>query len=219
MSDFHNAARWTDDEDDDDWADEGAGRWARAVDGAHGLNFGRARGRKVRDWDTWQAVRRAWEAGETAASVARRFDVGLANLWRRRASEGWERGRGPDPAPEPPEGWDRWADTRHERFLQELAEQREVALALLAGMRGETGGEMPLWHIGFFYAWRAREMGAEVAAADRERCKDAKWAQAVWDAEGRMRGQAQIDHSLMRLYRAEWRRAVELPDGVAEAWP
>lgn len=214
MPEFGEAASWG----DDDWGDEASGKRARAVERA--WDQYRMRGaRKVRDWDTWEAVRRAWEAGETAASVARRFDVGLANLWRRRAAEGWERGREADPAPEPPQGWDRWADEQSERFLQRLADERDVARALLSGLRGETGGEMPLWHIGFYYAWRAAEMGAEVADADRERCRAAPWASAVWDKEGRIRPQAQIDYALTRLHRADWRREVGLPDGVAEAWP
>jgi transposase-like protein len=215
MPDFGNAASWG----DDDGGEEGSTDRDRALDRAWDLHLAQAGGRKVRDWETWQAVRRAWEAGETAASVARRFDVGLANLWRRRAAEGWERGRGPDPTPEPPQGWDRWADEQSERFLQRLADERDVARALLSGLRGETGGDMPLWHIGFYYAWRAAEMGAEVADADRERCREAPWASAVWDAQGRIRPQAQIDYGLMRLHREDWRREVGLPDGAAERWP
>ena len=35
---------------------------------------------KIRDEDTWAEVRRGWEQGETGASLARRYDVGLANL-------------------------------------------------------------------------------------------------------------------------------------------
>ena len=67
--------------------------------------------RKLRSDETWAEVRRAWEAGETAALLARRYDVGLDNLWRRRASEGWERRRGADPAE---------ADDGHARGLQPL---------------------------------------------------------------------------------------------------
>jgi hypothetical protein len=43
---------------------------------------------KLRSEETWAEVRRGWERGETGASLARRYDVGLANLWRRRAAEG-----------------------------------------------------------------------------------------------------------------------------------
>ena len=53
--------------------------------------------RKYRSDETWAEVRRAWEQGETGASLAKRYDVGLANLWRRRAAEGWERRKERDP--------------------------------------------------------------------------------------------------------------------------
>jgi hypothetical protein len=38
-------------------------------------------------------VRKAYVAGESAPSVARRFDVGLSNLRRRAMAEGWTRSR------------------------------------------------------------------------------------------------------------------------------
>ena len=71
---------------------------------------------KIRGPETWSEIRRAWERGETAASLALRYDVGLANLWRRRAAEGWRRLRGEDPAPEPLEGWARFAVNEREAF-------------------------------------------------------------------------------------------------------
>jgi hypothetical protein len=47
--------------------------------------------RKYRGPETWRRVREAYIAGESGPSVARRFDVGLANLRRRAIEEGWTR--------------------------------------------------------------------------------------------------------------------------------
>jgi len=47
--------------------------------------------RKYRGPETWARVRMAYVAGESAPSVARRFDVGLSNLRRRAMEEGWTR--------------------------------------------------------------------------------------------------------------------------------
>lgn len=46
---------------------------------------------KQRSPAVWARVRAAYLAGETAASVARRFDVGLGNLRYRANAEGWTR--------------------------------------------------------------------------------------------------------------------------------
>ena len=47
--------------------------------------------RKYRGPEVWKRVRAAYEAGESGASVARRFDVGLANLRKKSQREGWSR--------------------------------------------------------------------------------------------------------------------------------
>lgn len=47
--------------------------------------------RKYRGPETWARVKQAYLAGESAPSVARRFDVGLPNLRRRAMLEGWTR--------------------------------------------------------------------------------------------------------------------------------
>jgi len=47
--------------------------------------------RKYRGPETWARVKAAYVAGESAPSVARRFDVGLSNLRRRAMAEGWTR--------------------------------------------------------------------------------------------------------------------------------
>lgn len=174
---------------------------------------------KFRDDQTWAAVRRAWEGGETAAACARRFDVGLANLWRRRASECWDRERPEDPTPEPVEGWDRYAARRQAEFERRLEEERATAEALLSAMSGGPTGDVPLWHLGFVLAWRARRLAPEIAAGDRERNAEQPWATAIWGPDGAVRPLAVIDGAMMRLHRAEWRREAGLPQGAAEAWP
>lgn len=49
--------------------------------------------RKYRGPEIWARVRTAYLAGESAPSVARRFDVGLGNLRKRASAEGWTRSR------------------------------------------------------------------------------------------------------------------------------
>lgn len=49
--------------------------------------------RKYRGPEVWARVRQAYLAGESAPSVARRFDVGLGNLRKRASAEGWTRSR------------------------------------------------------------------------------------------------------------------------------
>jgi transposase len=49
--------------------------------------------RKYRGPETWARVKAAYVAGESAPSVARRFDVGRSNLRRRAMAEGWTRRR------------------------------------------------------------------------------------------------------------------------------
>lgn len=45
--------------------------------------------RKYRGPEVWKRVREAYEAGESGPSVARRFDVGLANLRKKSRKEEW----------------------------------------------------------------------------------------------------------------------------------
>ena len=177
--------------------------------------------RKIRSEEVWRQARRAWEGGETAASVARRFDVGLANVWRRRASDGWSRAAPAEAEPEPVEGWAAYAERRRAEFDEELLRERELAEGLAAMMAGETVEAAPLWHLGFVYRWRAEHLGAEVAAADRARAVERgdPWAAAFWGADGGLRPLAVLDEALVRLHRAEWRRRAGLPEGAAEAWP
>lgn len=47
--------------------------------------------KKYRGPETWVRVKAAYIAGESATSVARRFDVGVANLRKKASREGWTR--------------------------------------------------------------------------------------------------------------------------------
>lgn len=176
-------------------------------------------GAKIRDRETWDEVRRAWERGETGASLARRYDVGLANLWRRRAAEGWERRRGPDPVPEPPEGWDRYARGRMEAFQLRRDETRAVAVKLAEAMAGGPLEGVPLWHAGFVLAWRAEHLGAETAARDREGAGKHGWTGRFWTTAGWMRELEVLDAITLEANRDAWRDEARLPDGRAEDWP
>lgn len=176
--------------------------------------------RKIRSDDTWAEVRRAWEGGETGASLARRYDVGLANLWRRRASEGWRRQDGEnDPAPEPLEGWDRHARRKMEAFEMRLAETRAVAVNLAEAMAGGELDRVPLWHVGFVLTWRAERLGPERAAADREWMATRTWAGAFWNASGRLAHIEDLDAMTLDANRDTWREEMGLPEGVADDWP
>jgi len=175
--------------------------------------------RRIRPDAVWAEVRKAWEEGETARSVARRYDVGVPALWKRREAEGWKR---PDPQAgpvEPAEGWEAVASRRMTRFLTDLETQRELALGLLAVLEGGRPEDMSAWHLGFYYRWRAERLGEAVAAADRERVADQDWAEAIWDADGRLRPQWQIDLKLMRMHRDDWCHPVGLPVDVAPDVP
>jgi len=71
-------------------------RWgasASDVAACNHLRMEHHRLRKYRGPETWARVRAAYVAGESAPSVARRFDVGLSNLRRRAMAEGWTRNR------------------------------------------------------------------------------------------------------------------------------
>lgn len=51
----------------------------------------RSTAKKFRSPEVWARVKAAYLAGDTAAAVCERFDVGLANLRRRAGAEGWTR--------------------------------------------------------------------------------------------------------------------------------
>lgn len=167
----------------------------------------------------WAEVRKAWEGGETARSVARRYGVGVPALWKRREAEAWTR---PDPSGqpiEPAEGWDSHVQDRLSAFLADLETQRELALALMAALEGGRPDDLAAWHLGFYFRWRAGRLGPEVARADFQRLAERPWAGAVWEANGRLKAARTSDLALIRLYREDWRRLLGLPDGAAPNLP
>lgn len=173
---------------------------------------------KIRSDDTWYEIRRAWERGETGASLALRYDVGLSNLWRRRAAEGWRRlSTGEDPTPEPVEGWARHARRQRERFEQRLQDARALAECLVEAMRDERLMAAPHWHIPWLYHWRAKHLGPEAAARDRARAHEVgqPWAEVFWREDGSLRPLETLDEEMARLHPEELREELGLPEGVA----
>lgn len=174
--------------------------------------------RKIRSEAVWAAVREAWEAGETARVLAKRYDVGVHALWKRRQAEGWAR---PDPKAgpvEPAEGWDSYAQKKRDAFETRLEEVRELAGDLYRVLTSERVDEAPLWHLSFIYHWRAEHLGAQVAAADYQRAKDRAWC-GFWDDDGRLKSLSRMDREMMRLNREDWREEAGLPPGVAKWCP
>jgi hypothetical protein len=174
--------------------------------------------RKIRPDAVWAEVRKAWEDGETARSVAKRYDVGVHALWKRREAEGWKR---PEPmlGPiEPAEGWDRHIQARRDAFYAQLEDARALAECLAAAMRDERLTAGPNWHIPWLYHWRATHLGPEAAARDRARALEADlpWAGRFWDAQGRLKPLPQLDLEMARLHPEAWRAAIGLPDGLPE---
>lgn len=175
------------------------------------------RPQKIRSEETWWEIRRAWERGETGASLALRYGVGLSNLWRRRASEGWRRLKvGEDPPPEPLEGWARHARRQAETFERRRDEARELADLLMAALEDERLRQAPFWHIPWLYTVRAERLGPEAEARDRARARDRgePWAGTFWDAEGRLKPLWFLDEEMARLHPDERRAALGLPEGV-----
>lgn len=176
--------------------------------------------RKIRPEAVWAEVRKAWEGGETARSVAKRYDVGLHALWKRREAEGWRR---PDPRfgpVEPADGWDAHAERQMAAFELRREEARMLAKVLAEAMAGGPLDTVPLWHVGFVLAWRAERLSPEAAARDRA-WAEAKpgWVRALWDEAGRLKPVATMDALTLRANREAWREDAGLPDGAAAGWP
>lgn len=174
---------------------------------------------RIRSDEYWAEIRRAWEGGATGASLARRYDVGLANLWRRRAEEAWERTPKPDPVPEPVEGWERHAERKRDAFEHQLNETRAVATTLAGAMAGGGLDGVPLWHLGFVLKWREEHLTAETAARDRDWARRYGWTAGMWDADGRLESLKWLDGVTLHANRDAWREDAGLPEGAAGDWP
>jgi hypothetical protein len=174
---------------------------------------------RLRSDEYWAEIRRAWEGGATGASLAKRYDVGLANLWRRRAEESWERKPQPDPVPEPVEGWERYAERKRDEFELRLQESRGVAVKLAEAMAGGGLEAVPLWHLGFILKWRDEHLTPETAARDRDWARRHGWTAKMWNEEGRLESQMWLDGVTLFAHRALWREDAGLPDGAADEWP
>lgn len=176
--------------------------------------------RKIRPDAVWAEVRKAWEGGETARSVAKRYDVVVHTLWKRREAEGWKR---PDPRfgpVEPADGWDAHAERKLAAWEQERDEARAVAAALAEAMAGGSIETVPKWHAGFVLDWRARYLTPETAARDREWAAGrGGWLAGFWDEQGRLKPLDQLDRVTMAANRDEWREHAGLPEWAAETWP
>lgn len=176
--------------------------------------------RKIRGEDTWERVRREWEAGETGASLAKRYDVGLANLWRRRASENWERRPEPDPVPEPSQGWEAFGREKLALFEYHLKDARMLAEVLAAAMNGGPLKGVPIWHLGFMLHWRAERLGPEAMKADRAYLEPHEWTHQFWNEDGTLASNVGwMDAMTLMANRAEWREDYGIPDGVIEWFP
>lgn len=174
---------------------------------------------RIRSEEYWAEIRRAWEGGATGASLAKRYDVGLANLWRRRAEEAWERTPKPDPVPEPVEGWERYAERKRDAFEHQLNETRAVATTLAGAMAGGGLDGVPLWHLGFVLKWREEHLTAETAARDRDWARRYGWTAGMWDADGRLESLKWLDGVTLHANRDAWREDAGLPEGAAGDWP
>ncbi len=169
--------------------------------------------------ETWMMIRRGWEQGETAQSLAKRFEVGLANLWRRRAAEDWSRAAPEDRKGEPLEGWQRHVDERVRAFQDGLERERLMARRLAGALTGDGRGDMPLWHLAFVMHWRAEHLGDDVARADRERLRAEDWASCVWREDGRLWPLDYADLALMRMHRQDMKEELDLPEAAARWLP
>ena len=106
-----------------------------------------ASGRRRVAPEVWAEIRAAWEAGETAQSVARRYGVGLNGLWKRRAAGNWGRAEPervePLPLPTPDQAAElsaaAVASLRPVDHEPEMVARRAIAQAVAALNAGDGG--------------------------------------------------------------------------------
>lgn len=140
--------------------------------------------RKYRGAETWVRVRAAYVAGESAPSVARRFDVGLSNLRRRAMAEGWTRNRiaeqldlrplrgGADDPPPALAALSLMTEAAEPPYIDpEIAVARALRRAAWLLSQGQAAEAMALVRAAeaLDRKWDEREMAASAAARERRR--------------------------------------------------
>ena len=98
------------------------------------------------------------------------------------------------------------------------AEVRSQARWIASAALGEDPAavdEVKPWRRGFAFPWRAQVLGEAAARADFEHFRAEPWAADVWDEDGRLRPEEEIDARSLRRHRDEWRAAVGLPTDPA----
>lgn len=153
--------------------------------------------RKYRGPETWARVREAYCAGEPGPSVALRFDVGLANIRKKAAREGWTRRhvaeaidlkpiRGEPDRPPPPWETPEPAAPEPPAPGPDVAVAKGLARASAALARGDAAGAVALTRAA---EGLARVTGHDPAAApppealdeDEDAAREAE-ARAQWEA-------------------------------------
>ncbi|MES2861678.1 MAG: hypothetical protein V4701_09405 [Pseudomonadota bacterium] len=123
-------------------------------------------GYRVRSDDTWGMAREAYLAGETAADICARFDVGLSAFWAHARQGGWRRRDQPDREPLPVDAGD---DIDFDADYAELAEHalRQLRRAMARGRGGAAASWMRLHD-------RLLARAKEQAQAERKAVADAE---------------------------------------------
>lgn len=116
---------------------------------------------------TWAAARAMYQAGWTAGAVAERFDVGIANIYRRSAKEGWRKDDGPD---EPGE----WSP--------DMQPGDEEAVDVRVVARAAIGQAVKLVRLGQFARAAEAAKAAEMIGRLAERLPDPAVVDAAHDA-------------------------------------
>ena len=106
---------------------------------------------------TWEGVRALYQAGWTASAVAERFGVGVANIYRRSAAEGWRK----DDVPDEPEDW-----------LHEIEPGDDEVVDVRVIARAAIGHAVKLVRMGQFGRAAAAAKAAEMIGRLVERLPD-----------------------------------------------
>lgn len=122
---------------------------------------------KRRGPKTWAAARALYQAGWTARAVADRFDLGIGNLYRRSAKEGWRK----DDMPDEPGDWS-----------IDMAPGDEEAVDVRVVARAAIGQAVKLVRLGQFGRAAEAAKAAEMIGRLVERMPDPTVVDAANDA-------------------------------------